>query len=279
MREFLKKYPGLYVFMEIGIIIILFFAAYLFAYHRRNAKQQDFYEELKEEAWVATADSPLNEKEIKETEVEVKEEVDENLLRKPDFAKYKEINPDVIGYVYIPDSVIEYPILKKEGSDDYYLKHTIDGKLGYPGCICVENFTSSNLDDTVTILYGHNMRNGTMFGSLHKMYRDSEYRDSHKYVYVYTEDSVEKYELVCISHYSDEHLFIDDYEKDAEGVYRFTGFKGDENIKVIEKLKAYNDKTAVFNDINVDGDDKLLVLSTCNTDWTRVIAVYIKTEM
>ena len=72
---------------------------------------------------------------------------------------------------------------------------------------------------------------------------------------------------------------IDDYEKESEGVYRFTGFKGDENSKVIEKLKDYNDKMAYYNDIMVNEDDKMLILSTCNTDWTRVIAVYIKVKM
>ena len=281
MREFFKKYPGLYVFIEIGIIIILVFFAYLFAYHRRNAKQQDFYDKLKDEAWVAAAATPQIENEIKETETEEAEEIkeiDENLLRKPDFEKYWEINPDVIGYVYMPDSVIDYPILKKADSDNYYLKHTIDNKSGYPGCICVESFVSSNLDDKTTILYGHNMSNGTMFGSLHKIYRDHEYLESHKIVYVYTPESVEKYELVCISHYSDEHLFVDDYEKNADGTYSFAGFKGDENVKVIEKIKAYNDKTAYFSDITVGADDKVLVLSTCNTDWTRVIAVYKEIE-
>ena len=77
------------------------------------------YEEIKEESWIT--DTALVDSEISD---ENKQEIitDENLKRVPDLKKYKELNPDVVGYIYIPDTVIDYPILQKEGSDDYYLR-------------------------------------------------------------------------------------------------------------------------------------------------------------
>ena len=130
MRDFLKKYPGLIIFFALGLVTILLFVVYLIGYRTNNSKQQDMYEEIKEESWItetALVDSKVSD--------ENKQEIitDENLKRVPDLKKYKELNPDVVGYIYIPDTVIDYPILQKEGSDDYYLKHNFDQKKDIRG--------------------------------------------------------------------------------------------------------------------------------------------------
>ncbi|MBR4413003.1 MAG: class B sortase [Lachnospiraceae bacterium] len=252
---------------------------YLTWYRVNNSKQQDIYEDIKEESWIsntALVDTKVDTKVSYENEQEII--TDENFKRVPDLKKYKELNPDVVGYIYIPDSVIDYPILQKEGSDDYYLKHNFDQKKGYPGCISIEKYANPCLNDKVSTIYGHNMHNGTMFGSLHRMYRDFDYFKAHEYFYIYTEESVRKYRFICITHYSDDHLLKDDFKMNDDGDFVFEGFKGDEPTKIMQALKDYNDEKAYFDQTEITDDDELMILSTCNTDRTRVVAVGLKTE-
>jgi len=279
MSDFIKKYPGLIIFFTLGLVTILIFVMYLTWYRVNNSKQQDLYEDIKEESWIsntALVDTKVDTKVSYENEQEII--TDENFKRVPDLKKYKELNPDVVGYIYIPDSVIDYPILQKEGSDDYYLKHNFDQKKGYPGCISIEKYANPCLNDKVSTIYGHNMHNGTMFGSLHRMYRDFDYFKAHEYFYIYTEESVRKYRFICITHYSDDHLLKDDFKMNDDGDFVFEGFKGDEPTKIMQALKDYNDEKAYFDQTEITDDDELMILSTCNTDRTRVVAVGLKTE-
>ncbi|MBO4783858.1 MAG: class B sortase [Lachnospiraceae bacterium] len=279
MSDFIKKYPGLIIFFTLGLVTILIFVMYLTWYRVNNSKQQDIYEDIKEESWIsntALVDTKVDTKVSYENEQEII--TDENFKRVPDLKKYKELNPDVVGYIYIPDSVIDYPILQKEGSDDYYLKHNFDQKKGYPGCISIEKYANPCLNDKVSTIYGHNMHNGTMFGSLHRMYRDFDYFKAHEYFYIYTEESVRKYRFICITHYSDDHLLKDDFKMNDDGDFVFEGFKGDEPTKIMQALKDYNDEKAYFDQTEITDDDELMILSTCNTDRTRVVAVGLKTE-
>ena len=279
MSDFIKKYPGLIIFFTLGLVTILIFVMYLTWYRGNNSKQQDIYEDIKEESWIsntALIDTKVDTKVSYENEQEII--TDENFKRVPDLKKYKELNPDVVGYIYIPDSVIDYPILQKEGSDDYYLKHNFDQKKGYPGCISIEKYANPCLNDKVSTIYGHNMHNGTMFGSLHRMYRDFDYFKAHEYFYIYTEESVRKYRFICITHYSDDHLLKDDFKMNDDGDFVFEGFKGDEPTKIMQALKDYNDEKAYFDQTEITDDDELMILSTCNTDRTRVVAVGLKTE-
>lgn len=97
-----------------------------------------------------------------------------------DFDSLKEINPDVIGWLYYPSLDISYPIMKGE-DNDYYLHHTIEKKENFSGSIFMETKNTSTFADSHTIIYGHNMKNGSMFGKL-KRIRDLEMtEDDHKF--------------------------------------------------------------------------------------------------
>lgn len=280
MRKIIKKYPGLVIFFEIAVIITVIFAAYMIKYHKKNAKQQDYYEAIKEEAWsnlnnnadnkrnASDKDSSLGKKDFSE-----KKELPSDFPGVITIDAYKNINSDVIAYIFIPDTQIDYPILKKEDSDNYYLKHNIDNSTGYPGCIYVENYVNSDFNDLITVVYGHNMKNGTMFGSLHKMHRDHEFLESHKKIYLYTSDSIKVYSIVCCSYYSDEHVLSQSLEKGSDNLYVFKGFTENAGKELLEKIKAFGDEKAYFSNEKITENDELLVLSTCNTNSTRVVAV------
>ena len=108
------------------------------------------------------------------------------MYRNIDFAGLQQISPEIVGWIYVPGTQIDYPICL--GSDNnYYLTHSFRRSQNALGEIFAPAETSDDLGDAHTILYGHNMRSGKMFGELSN-YESSEFRDRYPYVYIYTPD-------------------------------------------------------------------------------------------
>ena len=127
----------------------------------------------------------------------------------------------------------------------------------------------------MTILYGHNMKNGTMFGSLKKFQKEAFF-EANPNLYIYLPDQIFQYELLAISQYNDEHLLEQDFVANQEGGYTFDGMKGDEGLNFYEKLTKYEDDKAIFADKQkLTETDQFLVLSTClGNPNKRLLVVY-----
>ena len=127
----------------------------------------------------------------------VPEEVtgDEHLesLADIDLDALREVNPDVIGWIRIPGTKVDYPLLQGQ-DNDYYLKHTWDGKENSVGSIFMEHRNSPELTDFNTIVYGHNMNDGSMFANIRR-YATDWYRQRHPYVYIAGPAGVYRYEV------------------------------------------------------------------------------------
>lgn len=105
----------------------------------------------------------------------------------------RQTNPDVVGWIWIPDTPVDYPVV--QGSDNsFYLSHTWDKQRNGSGAIFLEATNQKDMTEFHTIVYGHNMRNGSMFGSLRK-YSSREYWQTHPYVYLLTETGAFRYEI------------------------------------------------------------------------------------
>lgn len=102
-----------------------------------------------------------------------------------DFASLTAKYPDVVGYIYGPDTKIQYPIAYDPTSNDYYLNRDLDGVPNVNGSIFIEHLNEPDFSDQNTILYGHHMKSGLMFAGLVK-YKDPSYYSSHPYFYIYT---------------------------------------------------------------------------------------------
>ena len=128
---------------------------------------------------------------IKETII-VNEETEEKNI---DWNKLKEINKDIIAWIEIPDTIINYPILKDNNL--YYLKHSYNKKYNSNGSIFTTN--KNPFEEFETLLYGHNMKNGSMFSILDK-YMDEDFLYTHQKFKIYTPN--ENYEATIFSVYS-----------------------------------------------------------------------------
>lgn len=173
-----------------------------------------------------------------------------------DFAKLQEdVNGDIYAWVYIPDTKIDYPVLQHPIDNYYYLNHNLDGSYGYPGCIYTESYNRRNFLDPLTVMYGHNMKNGTMFAGLHK-YEDSEYFAGHPYIYVYTPERLLVYRVFASLEYGNEHLL---YRRDYTREEEFGWI-----LEKMEGVRGMNCNRA--EDVEVTTDDNILILSTCMAD-------------
>ena len=159
-----------------------------------------------------------------------------------DWDKLEEINPDIIGWINIENTKINYPILK-DNDNLKYLKHSFDGKYNSNGSI----FTLNNepFNDNITTIYGHNMKNGIMFSELSK-YMNKIFLDEHSTITIYTKE--ENYKATIFSCYS-------------IGVHQ-----EENNIKLLdfENEIEYYKKTSKYSIDNIGEIKKIIKLSTCS---------------
>ena len=171
-----------------------------------------------------------------------------------DFADLQEnTNGDIYAWIHIPDTKIDYPVLQHPTDNSYYLNHNLDGSRGYPGCIYTEDYNKKDFTDSNTVLYGHNMKNGTMFAGLHK-YGDSEYLEEHPYIYIYTEEGLLAYEIFAAYQSGDEHI-----------LYAHDGFE-DRKVygKYLEEILNMRSMGSVLKEgAEVTEDSRIITLSTC----------------
>lgn len=168
-----------------------------------------------------------------------------------DFGALESVNNEVTGWLYLPDSKINYPVVK--GADnEYYLNHLFDGKENSSGSIFMDSKNSDDFSDVHNIIYGHHMKNGSMFTDLTK-FKNQDFYESHKTAYFITREK--KYEIELFSAYitnvSDEAWDID-FSDEAE---------------VLEWAKETKAKSLFKCEKEPKQGDRYMTLSTCDYDF------------
>lgn len=178
-----------------------------------------------------------------------------------DFDSLYNINNDACGWILINGTQISYPLV--QGSDnEYYLTHTINGTYNGAGTIFLDARMENGFASDNTIIYGHNMKNGTMFGEL-KKYKSADYCSEHNIIDIFTKDSMYSYEVVAtaIVDPADQMIYTYDFTDEAH----FTSYRD-----YINSVKLYD------TGVNIYSDDRLVTLSTCTGDSTQRFVVIAK---
>ena len=184
-------------------------------------------------------------------------------LEKMDFTALREVNEDVLGWIVIPDTNLSYPLL--QGTDnEYYLSHTWQKSRNAVGSIFVDHRNSSDLSDFHTIVYGHRMKDGSMFGQLHK-YKNAAYWGEHPKIYLADDNGSHAYEVFSV------------YEADSLDTYQIE-FADDGEKE--EFLQYVTSRTWVNTGVIPEGGERILTLSTCtgNGHDTRWVVHAVLTE-
>lgn len=199
------------VIIVIASLAALTAAFMIFKTARDYKAASDEYDSLRQYASeeVSTTDTAEKVSDIKPIELEEAEErkelkSNENREDFPemevDFKSLREKNPDTVGWLYVGSCGISYPIVQGE-DNDYYMNHTFEGTVNSSGAIIMDYRDDKYLKDWNTFIYGHNMKNGSMFGSLKKLLNDETLYDSDPYIYVYLPGYIYRYKI--FSYYKD----------------------------------------------------------------------------
>ena len=253
-----KKSPWWY---KLGILVFgavfcvsAFMAGRDYLAAKKEADAFDSLSKLAADYAEEKAPADLTESAGETTDQEKAAEWAELLKEAAGYAALKNENPDYVGWIRLPDTRIDYPVVDRESDPEYYLHRAFDGSKSFGGTPFLGE--ASGVDTKCLIIYGHNMKNLSMFGSL-KKYKTEDFYKDHQFFTIYTSECAYRYQIFA---------YYDVPETDE--VYT-VGFAPDETFqKFIDKMKQkpYDD-----TGVNVTKDDHIMTLSTCSTTGKRFV--------
>lgn len=178
---------------------------------------------------------------------------------KVDFDQLSRINEDIVGWIYIEGSPINFPIVQTSVEEEgYYLKRTFEKEKNFGGSIFMDSLCEADFSSDNSIIYGHNLKNGEMFGSLKKMY-DTNYNEKADYskypvIWILTPDEIKEYEVFCAREIS---------ASKNNDVYMVEFSLEEELEDYIKQMK----KNSLFQtSVDTSNAEAVLTLSTCTSD-------------
>lgn len=256
-----------------ALLTVCVSVGYIVFYLTEKNDRGKIYEELKETAILSTTHSyeeKMRERirEFRKTDDDLRAE-SEPYSSPVDFEALWKVNPDIYAWIDIPNTDVSYPIVCSSKGDEYYLNRTVEGRSGYPGSIFTYNVNAKDFTDFNTVIYGHNMKDASMFGSLYK-YRNEVFFNEHRTIWIFTPDSMLVYRVFAAVIHNDK-LITEAYNNNDSGdCRRFL-----DSIFRNRKLGSI-----IMNDVDVTPDDKIITLSTCIRGMygNRYLVVAVKTN-
>lgn len=175
-----------------------------------------------------------------------------------DFEELKTVNEDIVGWLKIRALDISYPVVQAE-DNDYYLHRTFERTDNFAGCLFMNCDNRSDFTDQNTIIYGHNMKNGSMFGKLKKFNEEETFKKS-SYFWIFAPDVIYQYQIFSAM------------TVNKTGLTYQTFFTEEDHQTLIDTAleRSVVDNTG----IEVTKDDRIVTLSTCTgDDATRFVVM------
>ncbi|MFQ8638961.1 MAG: class B sortase [Acutalibacteraceae bacterium] len=171
-----------------------------------------------------------------------------------DFEALQSKNPDIYAWLRIPGTEFDFPLVQRSGDDTFYLTHDSDGNESSAGAIFTESaYNGTDMEDPVTVAYGHQMQAGTMFGRLQATYSEKESLKEYGEMIVYLPDKELHYTVFAAVPYDNRHIL---YQYDFSSGRHYNAFLN--SIFEVREIGAQ-----MSSEITVSPEDKLLILSTC----------------
>ena len=176
-------------------------------------------------------------------------------------------NSDMVGWILIEDTNIDYPVMQTPTDPTYYLKHNFEKTYTDYGCPFMQADCDALAPSDNLIIYGHNMKDGSMFADLAK-YRSKDFWQAHKTVWFDTELGSRAYEIFAVV-----HTTVQADAADAFPFYRFANAASPEEFA--DYVSACKARALYDTGISAEYGDKLLTLSTCDniTDNGRWLVI------
>lgn len=260
------------IVMLVALAVFLYSGYTLYGFYKEYKKSSDEYDNL-ENSYAADQEQEsenidnledddalqsISGQEVR-TVFEDGEEKTLPVLKNPiDFTQLLSVNSDIVGWLRIRALDISYPVV--QGKDnDYYLHRTFEKTDNFAGCLFVNSYNMGDFTDQNTIIYGHNMKNGSMFGKL-KNFSDPEVFKKSRYFWIFTPDFIYQYRIFSAS------------VVDKTGLTYQISFTDDEFDQFISR--AYSNSVVDNQGVTVTKEDRIVTLSTCTgDDSTRFVVM------
>lgn len=246
-----RKRKRTIIILSCGAVICAVITGFLlYDYHKTKLETERALEEIRVES------ESIRLSQSEESPEAVPAEAGTALKENPYAGAFAE-NPDIQGWLQVEGTVIDYPILQREGEDEYYLYRNFMGEDDKSGSLILDEDSSVSGGEFTTnlLIHGHNMKDGSMFGELEE-YKSEDFCKEHKYMKLYTRDGEHNYEVIAVFesqvYYSTDQVFKYYYFFQADTEEEFDYFY--DNIK---ELSMYD------TGVTAEFGDKFLTLSTC----------------
>lgn len=243
------------IIITVLLAILTVSTFFIIRYHINSAKQNDLYVNLAEQVNVSEEVITV-ENDMEETEENGMLESYEELYRQ---------NPDIVGWIKIEGTNINYPVMQSVDEANFYLKHDFNREYSSYGCPYVQKNCNVTTPPDNIVIYGHHMSNGSMFADLDK-YKSKSFWEEHKTITFDTLTQHNEYEIVAV-------FKTVVYTEDCFKYYDFINAENetefDEYIAKCKKLALYD------TGVSAGYGDKLITLSTCEYSQTngRIVVV------
>ncbi len=171
----------------------------------------------------------------------------------PQYAEFAQQNPEFYGWIKIDNTIVDYPVMHTPNDPEKYLQLNFDGEYSSAGTIFMDHRCSAESDDL--ILYGHNMKNQTMFGSILN-YKDEAYWREHPVIQFDTLYEQREYEVLA--------AFFDHVYDENDTCFKYYNFiEAADEEAFNQAIHSYREKALYDTGVSVQYGDQLLTLSTC----------------
>lgn len=271
--------------MLIALVVFLFSGYTLYGYYKEYRKGTEEYDNLESNFSIEVEEDETENFEDLEQQLEaqLEELLDEDLaipsitgrevatvwennqevtlpvMTNPiDFKELKSVNEDIVGWLRIRALDISYPVVQAE-DNDYYLHRTFEGVENFAGCLFVNCDNEADFTDQNTIIYGHNMKNGSMFGKL-KNFQEEDTFNKSRYFWVFSEDFIYQYRIFTAMTVNKVGINYQTFFTEGE----FQEFKE----------AAFRNSVVENTGVKLSYDDRIVTLSTCTgNDATRFVVM------
>ncbi len=210
-----------------------------------QSAQEAFVRVPEIEAPIAQEPAPVPQEPVVMPEAEVDNTVPHVAV---DFKALQETSPDCVGWLHMPNTNISYPLV--QGSDNQEYVHTAyNGKGASAGSLFLDYRVSGDFSALNTVIYGHNMKNDTMFGTLQSYQDDGSFAKENPYFFILTPEGYLRYEL-CYALFTDATSGVYDYDFSASGSYSA-------HLSSLSRHSQYD------TEVELTTEDSIVTLSTC----------------
>ena len=242
-----------YILIVIFLIIIIFSTYKIIIWAKENNKNKEEKEEIQN--YITIENEVAN-------EITNEEEQEKTIIYKVNFEALKNKNPDTIGWLKVQNTLIEYPVLRGDVGN-FYINHSFNKTNNSAGWIFTDPRDNIDGEDKNIVIFGHNRRDRSMFGSLSDVFKKEWYsNEKNLKIKFITENEDSTYQIFST------------YTIDAEEDYIEVYFDTDEEYESYLK-KCKQRSTRNFN-IDVNSSDKILTLCTCANDNNYRVIVHAK---